>query len=239
MEVPMTFADFAITEIRFRKHFRLAPPDTWNENMMPLAEFLELAKDEREGRFPFVWSIDRHQNLTRLLVAEAIVASCEDRRDFWTMLKALAHADEKPVDREAIESEVRKEMTSRIAAGIMQIAVGGDAEDVTQTLEAINQTDPANGNHSGSSPASDGQYMAPWIDTDQCTSCDECINLNSKIFQYNENKKAVIKNPLGGPYQDLVKAAERCTARVIHPGLPKNHGAKDIEKWIARGTKYN
>lgn len=239
MEVPMTFADFAITEIRFRKHFRLAPPDTWNENMMPLAEFLELAEDEREGRFPFVWSIDRHQNLTRLLVAKPIVASCEDRRDFWTMLKALAHVDEQPVDREAIESEVRKEMTSKIAAGIMQIAVGGDAKEVTQALEAINQTDPANGNHSDSSSASDGQYMAPWIDTDQCTSCDECVNLNSKIFQYNENKKAVIKNPLGGPYQDLVKAAERCTARVIHPGLPKNHDAKDIEKWIARGTKYN
>lgn len=239
MEVPMTFADFAITEIRFRKHFRLAPPDTWNENMMPLGDFLELAEDEREGRFPFVWSIDRNQNLTRLLVAETIVASCEDRRDFWTMLKALAHVDEKPVDREAIESEVREEMTAKIAAGIMKIAVGGDADEVTKALESINQTDPANGKLSGSSPASDDQYMAPWIDTDQCTSCDECINLNSKIFQYNENKKAVIKNPHGGPYKDLVKAAERCTARVIHPGLPRNHDAKDIEKWISRGTKYN
>ena len=26
MELPMTFADFAITEVRFRKHFRVAPP---------------------------------------------------------------------------------------------------------------------------------------------------------------------------------------------------------------------
>ena len=31
MELPMTFADFAITEVRFRKHFRMAPPDTWND----------------------------------------------------------------------------------------------------------------------------------------------------------------------------------------------------------------
>ncbi len=31
MEVPMTFADFAITEARFRKHYRTAPPDTWHE----------------------------------------------------------------------------------------------------------------------------------------------------------------------------------------------------------------
>ncbi|MCB1019299.1 MAG: 2-oxoacid:acceptor oxidoreductase family protein, partial [Acidobacteria bacterium] len=29
LAVPMTFADFAITEARFRKHFRMAPPETW------------------------------------------------------------------------------------------------------------------------------------------------------------------------------------------------------------------
>ena len=81
--------------------------------------------------------------------------------------------------------------------------------------------------------------MAPWIDTDQCTACDECININPKIFAYNENKKAVIVNPTGGPYKDLVKSAERCTARVIHPGLPANRSAKDSEKWIKRGEKYN
>jgi pyruvate-ferredoxin/flavodoxin oxidoreductase len=31
MELPLTFADFAMTEARFRKHFRMAAPDTWNE----------------------------------------------------------------------------------------------------------------------------------------------------------------------------------------------------------------
>ena len=65
------------------------------------------------------------------------------------------------------------------------------------------------------------------------------LNLNSSIFVYDSNKKAVIKNPSGGPYQDLVKAAERCTARVIHPGLPKDRSVKGIEKWIKRAEKYN
>jgi len=36
-----------------------------------------------------------------------------------------------------------------------------------------------------------------------------------------------------------VKAAERCTARVIHPGLPRKRTEKGIEKWIKRGEKYN
>ena len=88
-------------------------------------------------------------------------------------------------------------------------------------------------------PAAAGDYLAPWIDTPQCTTCDECTKLNSSIFEYNSDKKAVIKDALGGPYRDLVKAAEKCTARVIHPGLPRDRSEKGIDKWIARAKKFN
>jgi pyruvate-ferredoxin/flavodoxin oxidoreductase len=81
--------------------------------------------------------------------------------------------------------------------------------------------------------------MAPWLDTEECTACDECTNLNDRMFAYNSSRKAFIKDPAGGPYRDLVKAAEKCTARVIHPGLPRERGDKDILKWIKRGEKYN
>ena len=87
--------------------------------------------------------------------------------------------------------------------------------------------------------AAGADYMAPWIDTQECTACDECTNLNPAIFVYNDAKKAVIRDPLGGPYRDLVKAAEKCTAQVIHPGLPADRSERDIDKWIARGEKYN
>ena len=81
--------------------------------------------------------------------------------------------------------------------------------------------------------------MAPWIDTAECTSCDECINLNPGIFEYNAEGKAVIKKDWKGPYKDLVKAAERCTARVIHPGLPRDPSEKGVEKLIERAEKFN
>jgi pyruvate-ferredoxin/flavodoxin oxidoreductase len=92
---------------------------------------------------------------------------------------------------------------------------------------------------SSAAPAAGGDAMAPWIDTEECTACDECIHLNPQIFAYNEGKKAFIQDPDAGPYSHLVKAAERCTARVIHPGLPRDRSAKDIDKWIRRGEKYN
>ena len=54
----VTFADFAATEARFGKHFRKAPPETWNDAMIPLADLLALPADERGGRFPYIWATD-------------------------------------------------------------------------------------------------------------------------------------------------------------------------------------
>jgi pyruvate-ferredoxin/flavodoxin oxidoreductase len=237
MEIPMTFADFAITEIRFRKHFRMAPPDTWNENMVPLAEFLDLEEDERDGKFPFVWTVDQKRQLSRLLVGSAMVESSEERRDFWVQLRALAGLDREEISVDAIRDQVRQEVVGKIAAGLMQLGSGsGDA--VLALAEGATAAPAAAGPEAATAEAA-GDYMAPWIDTEECTACDECVNLNSDIFAYNANKKAYIKSAEAGPYRDLVKSAERCTARVIHPGLPRDRSAKDVDKWIKRGEKYN
>ncbi|MDH3375054.1 MAG: 2-oxoacid:acceptor oxidoreductase family protein, partial [Gammaproteobacteria bacterium] len=127
MEVPMTFADFAMTEVRFRKHFRMAPPDTWNEKMVPLHEFLEMDEDDREGRFPYIWTVDRKNQLSRLLVDEVMVLSCEERRDFWIMLKGLAGVKKKEQPLEDIENRIRQEVVTKIAKGLAQFATNGGA----------------------------------------------------------------------------------------------------------------
>lgn len=236
MELPMTFADFAVTETRFRKHFRTAPPDTWNENMVPLAEFIELPEDEREGLFPYLWGVDRKQRLTRLLVAEPMVRSSEERRDFWLMLRAIAGLDDDRPNAAEIEARVRQDLTGRLAAGLMNLFSGGEPRATAALTQVAAESTAA---PASETPGGEGGYLAPWIDTEQCTSCDECININPDLFAYNEARKAVIKDPQAGSYKDLVKAAEKCTARIIHPGLPRDRSEKGIDKLIARGKKYN
>jgi pyruvate-ferredoxin/flavodoxin oxidoreductase len=233
MELPMTFAEFAITEARFRKHFRQAPRDTWNDNMIPLVEFMELNEADREGLFPYIWAVDRKQRLSRVLVAKKIVESCEERRDFWIMLRGLAGIEAEPVEEVDIESKVRAEVVGKITRGLWKIL--GEEEGGPVNMVAEPTSEPENNQKSDAT----GDYMAPWLETEECTSCDECIKLNPRIFEYNDNKKAFIKDPNGGPYEDLVKAAEKCTARVIHPGLPADRSGKDVEKWIKRGEKFN
>jgi pyruvate-ferredoxin/flavodoxin oxidoreductase len=240
MEIPMTFADFAMTEARFRKHFRMAPPDTWHEDMVPLAEFMALEQGEREGKYPFIWSVDKRQHLTRLLVDAIMVKSSEERRDFWVMLKAIAGVvPEETVSADEREAQVRRDVVGRIASGLMKLATG-DADLAAGAAQLLDDTAAADVAGEEAPPASEGEgYMAPWIDTEECTACDECTNLNPSMFAYNESKKAYIKDPQAGPYRDLVKAAEKCTAQVIHPGLPRDRGEKDIDKWIERGSKFN
>jgi pyruvate-ferredoxin/flavodoxin oxidoreductase len=236
MEVPMTFADFAVSEARFRKHFRKAPQDTWNEDMVPFHEFLEMDADEREGKFPYIWAVDRKKQLSRVLVSKPIVESAEDRLDFWIMLRALAGVGKEVPPEQDLEQKIRSEIVGNIAAGLMQLA-GGNGQGLGELMSGALATAP--GAATAEVAVAAGDYMAPWIDTEECTTCDECIKINNKMFVYNENKKAYIKDANAGPYGDLVKSAEKCTARIIHPGLPADRSQKDIEKWIKRGEKFN
>jgi pyruvate-ferredoxin/flavodoxin oxidoreductase len=81
--------------------------------------------------------------------------------------------------------------------------------------------------------------MEPYIDSALCTSCNECTNINGQMFAYDENKQAYIKDPRAGTYAQLVQAAEKCPAAIIHPGDPLNPKEKDLEKWKKRAEPFN
>jgi pyruvate-ferredoxin/flavodoxin oxidoreductase len=241
MEVPMTFADFAMTEGRFRKQFRTVPRDAWNENMVPLAEYLGFEADDRDGKFPYIWAVNKKNKLIRVIPAEPLVRSCEDRRQFWRLLKSLAGV-RPPVDATAIAEQARSEFAQSIAAQLLEMVANGTllgdaAAPAPITVKSAAAPAAAVAIAAPSSPAE--ASTTPWIESAMCTSCDECIRINNRIFAYNENKQAFVKNAKGGPYRDLVKAAEKCTAQIIHPGLPLDPAEKDLEKLVKRAAKFN
>jgi pyruvate-ferredoxin/flavodoxin oxidoreductase len=85
----------------------------------------------------------------------------------------------------------------------------------------------------------DDLAMDPSIDTAKCTTCNECTNLNRKLFAYNADKQAYIKDAKAGTFAQIVQAAEKCPVAAIHPGTPLNPKEKDLAKWIERAKPFN
>ena len=234
----MTFADFAVQEARFRKHFRVAPPDTWNDSMVPLHEFIDMDAEGREDLCPYIWAVDKKNRLVRALVSSEMVDSTLERRAFWRQIKGIAGLTRK-VDPEEIANRVRGETAHKLASGLMAMLQGDMAGAPSVDLPAA-QPAPAGGDAAadGGNGGAASAFEPVWIDQSECTSCDECVNINNKIFAYDEHKKAYVKDPRGGPFKDIVRAAEKCTGRCIHPGTPPDPNEKGLDKLIKRAEKF-
>jgi pyruvate-ferredoxin/flavodoxin oxidoreductase len=227
MELPMTFADFALGEGRFAKQFRKAPQETWNDDMVLLADFLKLDANDRDGKFPFIWAVDKTQRLMRVIVSQELVNSCEERQHYWQQLKDVAGLNVPEVNEAAIAEQARAELLGQISASLASL---GGGMPVAAGAAAPAAAAPAK--------SADG-YESVWIETPECTACDECTKLAPKAFAYNADKKATVIDPRGTTFANLVKAAEKCTAGIIHPGTPWNTGEAGLEKLIARAAKFN
>jgi ferredoxin len=78
-----------------------------------------------------------------------------------------------------------------------------------------------------------------WIETARCPSCNECQNINDKMFTYNDNKQAYIKDIDAGTYRQLVEAAEACQVAIIHPGKPRNPSEPGLEDLVKRAAAFS
>ena len=78
----------------------------------------------------------------------------------------------------------------------------------------------------------------PWIETPRCSTCNECTGINDRMFAYNDNKQAYIKDPHAGTFRELVEAAEACQVAVIHPGKPRNPNEPGLEELIERAKEF-
>ncbi len=82
-------------------------------------------------------------------------------------------------------------------------------------------------------------FDEPWIDTPLCTSCNDCLKVNTLVFLYNEEKQAYLGDLSQVTYAELVEAAELCPAKCIHPGLPQNPEEPGLEGLIERAAPFN
>jgi hypothetical protein len=77
-----------------------------------------------------------------------------------------------------------------------------------------------------------------YIETARCSSCNECIHLNDRMFGYDANKQASILDVKAGTYRQLVEAAENCQVSVIHPGKPWDQNEPGLAELIERAEPF-
>jgi pyruvate-ferredoxin/flavodoxin oxidoreductase len=309
MELPVTIADWAATEVRFKQHFSELPASQSADELMLFHEYFGASADDREGRVPFIWALTKERTLRRLKVSAEMVQLAGERQQFWSQLRQLAgleipvtvhdtvvgqmetefeqRADALRVDYEAKVAELKASLPTQIARRLAEglIKNAGSSAAVAQLLASLpsvsapSSLQPASGNgsltkniaqpttptaavHAPPAPVAAAAAVAPapsaaplaaaaavaddetmvleaYIDSARCTTCNECTNLNNKMFAYNGDKQAYVKDPKAGTFQQLVIAAERCPVSIIHSGSPLNAKEKDLAKWVKRAEKFN
>ena len=207
MELPMTFADFAMTEIRFRKHFRMSRrPTPGTRTWCRSRSSSTCQRTSARGLFPYLWSVESSkQQLTRLLVAEPMVRSCEDRREFWTMLRAIARSPTRP--RPSTADLGAKGPPGRGGSNsprnLMQLDRRGNDGEAGAGLAAARRRhrreEPGRRGRPGRlaeagvrRPGRRGRWIT-WRRGSiprSARSCDECINLNPKIFALQRGQES-------------------------------------------------
>ncbi len=273
-ERALTFADFASAEPSLSGQFEDLPEESEPDAAMPLADYLLAKPEERLGKIPFIYAVDREKHLVRRVPSASLIAQAVDKMHLWHSLQELAGIknpyviaaerrtkEELSAEKERSLSELKQRMESRVAAREKE-AVDAAMRNLAMRLTGMSGAGPARQEIASpaagavsapgvtpavEAPAAPGVAEEeeaapvselPWIETKLCTSCDECILINKNIFAYNADKRAVIKDPRGGPYRDIVQAAEKCSSGAIHPGLPLDPNEKDLEKLIKKAAPF-
>jgi ferredoxin len=78
----------------------------------------------------------------------------------------------------------------------------------------------------------------PYIETIRCSTCNECTQVNPRMFAYDGNKQAYIADLKAGTYRQLVEAAESCQLSIIHPGKPWDPSESGLEELLERAQPF-
>ncbi|MHA1530341.1 MAG: ferredoxin [Alphaproteobacteria bacterium] len=235
-EVAFTYIDFAACDRRYARFCEPSERAGWGDDMVPAAECLEIAPETNGGRRPYVLTVGPDDELHRTVVDEKILEAARRCNDAWRRLQELgginnSHAArllarERAAWEAERESEAPLPATPETAASAVPTAEP-PAEAAAPPPEAADSAEPA------------GEGDGPWIEVSRCTTCNECTQINNRIFVYNDDMQAEIADPDAGTYREIVEAAESCQVSIIHPGKPRNPAEPNLEDLIARADAFN
>jgi hypothetical protein len=235
VDTAFTFVDFAACDKRNAKHFSPVPRSGWNPSMIPADEYLRHETRGAPDKVPFIRMVDQNNVLQRAIVDDRLIRAALRCRESWHSLQELggihnSHAERLLAkEKKSWEEQGRQDAEARALQAKPQVpaapaTTGAPAAAVTPAAAA--------------EPEEKKSPDEPYIETPRCTTCNECTQINDKMFVYNENKQAYIANPDAGTYAQLVEAAESCQISIIHPGKPRNPNEPGLDELLTRAEAF-
>ena len=232
-ELAFTYADFVLCDPRYGAHFAVAPREQWNAAMLPAADWLSLPEGSATDHIPYLWAVDADDRLHRVIIDAQLMQAARRCLHLWHRLQEHAgihdsHAEQLLAKERAVweaEHQQPREGMRQSAS----VATATDAAPLGATTARLGAAEPG-----VASPSSDDA----WIETSRCPSCNECQTINDRMFAYNDNKQAYIKDITAGTYRQMVEAAEACQVAIIHPGKPRNPDEPGLDELLKRAEPY-
>lgn len=227
-KLPFTFVDFMSCDLRYAGHFARADGDA---GLVPVTDWISPAGTQAalgtEGkRAPSVLMVDGDNAVRRLVVDDAMVEAARRCQQSWRTLQELGGIRNSHAAL-AVEQERQAWERKMLAAEAAESAVAVEAPAAAPEAAPLEAP-----------PVVARDPDEPYIDTARCTTCNECTQINNRMFVYNDNKQALIADPDAGTYRQMVQAAESCQVAIIHPGKPRNPNEPGLEELLERARPF-
>jgi ferredoxin len=225
-----TFADFAAADPRFAVELARLPAAADESDLVAVDEILLRGAGPLAERVPFVRMIDERDRLHAVVVDQRLLRKARGCREMWHSLQELggvhnSHA-ERLLERERAAWEDAHAAAAAAAPVATAVVAAADSPETT--------TSPAPAAAEDTAPSRDDAY----IETARCSTCNECTQINPKMFAYDANRQAYIADLKAGTYAQLVEAAESCQVSVIHPGKPLDPNEPGIAGLLERAEAF-
>jgi len=231
-EVAFTFADFAVCDARCAGHFDPAPRAVWGEGMITAQEWMANPAHDPAAGVPYVLAVDEADLLCRLVVDERLMRAALRCREAWHRLQELGGIHDSRAERLLARERAAWEEAHRHVAAPAQDAPAAASGPATAAPMAAAVPPPVVEAEPARNPDE------PYIETVRCSTCNECTQINPRMFAYNDNKQAYIADLKAGTYRQLVEAAESCQVSVIHPGKPWDPGEPGLDELVERAKPF-
>lgn len=233
--VPFSHADFALCDSRYARHWVPASRSKWSDAMVPAGEYMATESPNGSETAPYVWTTDADGRVRRTVLDDRMIDAARRCQQTWRGLQELGGINNSHARREVAQArQAWKQENERATPqeeqplGPVLVTDGGMPVTVPEAPPEPEPAEPETGSEDD-----------PWIDTARCTTCNECTQINAKMFMYNENKQAYIADPDAGTYRQVVEAAESCQVSIIHPGKPRDPGEPNLDDLIERAEPFN